>query len=190
MRKCKPLRRVSGFRVTRFIALLAAQPSRARRWLAALLRQLAAWLGLKTFMPDGAAPANFRARALSSPQVSNIGEEELDRARIETALAIVINHLAQHDERSLSPQIFALAAEAVVNTYVALSTVTTRQGADRLLQALRPVLAEIAKDFVDESLSRAALDEGARLATDFYFHHYPRVLDCGASDAPKTRRRR
>ena len=107
-----------------------------------------------------AAPTNFTLRPKTPNGQATIGEEALDPARIEMALAIVINHLAQHDQAPVAPQIFPLAAEAVINTYVALSTVTTRQGADRLLQALRPVLAEIAAETLASALDQSALDEG------------------------------
>lgn len=61
-----------------------------------------------------------------------------------------------------------LAAEAVAGAYEALSAVTTRRGADRLLQVLGPVLAEILKERPDLSPPPAAVDREARKAAQRY----------------------
>ncbi|MHA7871452.1 MAG: helix-turn-helix transcriptional regulator [Hyphococcus sp.] len=91
-----------------------------------------------------------------------------DQARLKVALAMVVHHLSTAGQAPPDSAI-DVAAEAVLNTYVALAPVTTRQGPDRLQQALRPVLEEILKDF-GGAASPAALDEGAALATRLYYH--------------------
>jgi DNA-binding XRE family transcriptional regulator len=60
----------------------------------------------------------------------------LEQDRLKVSLAIVINHLSPQDRQSPPDEAVEIAAEAVVNTYAALSPVTTRQGPDRLRQAL------------------------------------------------------
>ena len=100
----------------------------------------------------------------------NAGAEEplLDGERIRLALAIVINHLTPKDSPEPPEHAVDVAAEAVVNTYAALSAVTTRQGPDRLCQALRPVLEEILRDY-SAPPPPLALERGAELATDLYY---------------------
>lgn len=92
----------------------------------------------------------------------------LERARLKVVLAIVVNHLSPAGQRSPPEDAIDIAAEAVVNTYIALSTVTTRQGPDRLRQALRPVLEEILQEYSDRP-PPSLLDQGAALATQLYF---------------------
>ena len=94
--------------------------------------------------------------------------DRLDRSRLKVVLAIVLNHLLPPDLPGASEQTSEIAAEAVVNTYVALSTVTSRQGPDRLQQALRPVLEEILQEYAGRP-SRSALDHGTGLAMQLYF---------------------
>lgn len=94
--------------------------------------------------------------------------EGLDRSRLKVVLAIVLNHLLPPDVPGSPEEAAEIAAEAVLNTYAALSTVTTRQGPDRLQQALRPVLEEILREFAGRP-PRLALDHGTGLATQLYF---------------------
>ncbi|MEM8935465.1 MAG: helix-turn-helix transcriptional regulator [Pseudomonadota bacterium] len=93
----------------------------------------------------------------------------LDRDRLRLSLAIVLGHLAPHQSNTPCEALAALAAEAVENTYEALSKVTTRQGPDRLNQALRPVLEEILRESATPPPA-TMLDRGADLATQLYFH--------------------
>jgi len=93
----------------------------------------------------------------------------LDQKRLKVAIAIVINHLSPEDYASLPDEALGIAAEAVMNTYTALSRVTTRRGPDRLKQALRPVIEEILREFVGSPPLASALDRGAELATQLYF---------------------
>ena len=106
-----------------------------------------------------------------------------DHERLRLALAIVVNHLTPQDAASVPDDTVAIAAEAVANTYMALSSVTTRQGPDRLCQALRPVLEEILRENL-ETIAPAALDQGASLATQLYFQMWNDPLN---SSAPPLR---
>jgi|GEM_PF-1222563 len=93
----------------------------------------------------------------------------LNQERVRICLAIVVDHLAPKDRPDPPDDAVAIAAEAVVNTYIALSAVTTRQGPDRLRQALRPVLEEILREYAATPPPAAVLDRGADLATQIYF---------------------
>ncbi|WDI30051.1 helix-turn-helix transcriptional regulator [Hyphococcus flavus] len=94
-------------------------------------------------------------------------ERPLDHGCLRLAIAVVVNHLRSPDAQLSPPDTMDVAAEAVANTYVALSKVTTRQGPARLEQALRPVLEEILKE-CGGSPAAAALDRGAELAAQLY----------------------
>lgn len=67
----------------------------------------------------------------------------------------------------------ALAADAAVNTYAALSTITTRRGPDRMIQALRPVFAEILEDLSAPASARQRLEGAARKSAELYFQARP-----------------
>lgn len=62
-----------------------------------------------------------------------------------------------------------LAAEAAAHTYDALATVTTRRGADRLAQALRPVFAEILEELGAKKAAFLRIDACAQQAASGYF---------------------
>lgn len=94
-------------------------------------------------------------------------EPMLDHERLKIAFAVVINHLRPADGAPLAPAALDIAAEAAVNTYAALAKLTTRQGAARLAQALRPVLEEILKESGTVP-GPAALERGADLAAQLY----------------------
>ncbi len=96
----------------------------------------------------------------------------LIQERVRQALAIVVNHLSPKDKPDIPEDAVELGAEAVVNTYIALSAVTTRQGRDRLCQALRPVLEEILREYSASPPLSSALDRGAELATQLYFQSW------------------
>ena len=111
--------------------------------------------------PKGAEVVNF-----------NMSAEEplLDQGRLRLALAVVINHLRAEENAPFKLDALSIAAEAAVNTYAALSRLTTRQGPARLAQALRPVLEEILKESGGVP-APSALDRGAELAAELYFQH-------------------
>lgn len=95
-------------------------------------------------------------------------ESLLDQERVRVALSVVIDKLSPTGRPAPPQDAIEIAAEAVANTYMALSSVTTRQGPDRLRQALRPVLEEILREYSDPPPPRA-LDRGATMATDLYY---------------------
>lgn len=99
----------------------------------------------------------------------------LDPERLKQALAAVISHLTSLDANAPPVEAVEITAEAVANTYAALSVITTRQGPRRLEQALRPVLEEILREY-GASVPRAALDRGAALASEIY-HQTSRLAD-------------
>lgn len=105
-------------------------------------------------------------------------EALLNRERIKLAMATVVNHM-NPQATAISDDMAEIAAEAVVNTYAALSIVTTRQGPDRLRQALRPVLEEILRECSDSAPPAKTLDQGADLATQLYYQSWTLDRACG-----------
>ncbi len=99
-------------------------------------------------------------------------DAELDNHRLKLALAIVFNHLTAQDAPDPPDRSIVIAAEAVSNTFAALSPVTTRQGQARLTQALRPVLEEILRECADPVPPPRAIDRGAQLATELYYQSW------------------
>jgi len=93
----------------------------------------------------------------------------LDFRRILMSLSVVANQLTPQCAKGPPEQALEIAAEAAINTFVALEKVTTRQGPDRLRQALRPVLEEILTEYLAFAPPAAALDEGANLASIIYY---------------------
>lgn len=63
----------------------------------------------------------------------------------------------------------SLAAEAAAHTYLALSTVTTQRGEDRLIQALRPVFAAVLEESGASAMAYRRLDPEVRRAAVLYF---------------------
>jgi DNA-binding XRE family transcriptional regulator len=104
-------------------------------------------------------------------------DDFLEHARLRVALFVAARYLAPSRQSTPPEEVFDIAAEAVANTYAALSSITTRCGQDRLRQALRPVLEEILREYSDAPCA-AALDRGAAMATQLYFHDY----DCDPPD--------
>jgi DNA-binding transcriptional regulator YdaS (Cro superfamily) len=100
-------------------------------------------------------------------------DEEIDVARLEAILKASLVSLLGGGRRRGDDHLPGLAAEAAAHTYVALSTVTTRRGADRLAQALRPVFAEILADFEAPVSLTARLEKEARRAAETYFQAPP-----------------
>ncbi|MFZ5619178.1 MAG: hypothetical protein ACOZAA_17835 [Pseudomonadota bacterium] len=100
-------------------------------------------------------------------------KNEIDAGRLEKVLAECLPSLVGGNRRKGDDRLPALAADAAVNTYLALSTITTRRGADRLAQALRPVFAEILEDLSAPKSARLKVDQTARQAADLYFQARP-----------------
>lgn len=100
-------------------------------------------------------------------------ENEIDAGWLAKVLAECLPSLVGGNRRKGDDRLPGLAADAAVNTYLALSTVTTRRGADRLVQALRPVFAEILEDLSAPKSARLKVDQMARQAADLYFQGRP-----------------
>ncbi len=96
---------------------------------------------------------------------------ELNRDRLKQSIAAVVSHMVSEDTPP-PDELADIAAEAVIHTYTALSKVTTRQGRDRLCQALRPVLEEILREISDADPAPSTLHRGARLATQLYYQSW------------------
>ncbi|MEM9014257.1 MAG: helix-turn-helix transcriptional regulator [Pseudomonadota bacterium] len=94
--------------------------------------------------------------------------DTIDRNRLSIAIAIVCSHLTPAGMRSPPEDAYMMASEAAANTFVALASVTTRIGTDRLQQALRPVIEEFLTEYCGLSRSDQAHDQAARLAADLY----------------------
>lgn len=96
-------------------------------------------------------------------------DQPLDYERLRLAIAVVVEYLAAPGLEALHDEAIDMAVEAVINTYAALSKVTTRFGPDRLRQALRPVLEEILRDIGQDPPPARVLERCALLAAEFYF---------------------
>ncbi len=70
----------------------------------------------------------------------------IDQAALTSVLAEILPALVGGAKRKGDEHLPRLAADAVANAYEALSSVTTRRNADRLVQALLPVFAEILEE--------------------------------------------
>ncbi len=101
------------------------------------------------------------------------GGGEIDVERLAEILAICLPLLVGGGRRKGDDRLPGLAAEAAANTYAALATVTTRRGADRLIQALRPVFSEILEESAAVRPAHDRLDDVTRQAADLYFQARP-----------------
>lgn len=93
-----------------------------------------------------------------------------DAGKLAIAIAVVCHHVLPDGVAAPPERTFALAAEAVINTYTALTAVTTREGTDRLEQALRPVLEEVLSETLTTPLGPSVLHRATDLATQLYYH--------------------
>lgn len=93
----------------------------------------------------------------------------LNPERVKLAVEVVLDQLTAEEARTLPPEAAEIAAEAVIDTYAALSKVTSRRGPDRLRQAVRPVIEELLRDYGSEPPSSAALERGAAMAAHLYY---------------------
>ncbi len=98
---------------------------------------------------------------------------EIDVDQLTDILKESLVSLLGGERRKGDDRLPALAAEAAVHTYLALSTVTTRRGADRLSQALRPVFSEILAESGAPAPTRQRLDREVRRAAERYFEARP-----------------
>lgn len=114
---------------------------------------------------DGAVP--FDALYGSFGDVADFGarrgpDDTLNQALLAEVLCAAMKDFAGSPDCEPWSREIEIAAEAVANTYAALARATTRQGLkDRVAQALRPVLAEILRDYGASGIPPARLDEMA-----------------------------
>lgn len=101
------------------------------------------------------------ARALSS-------EESVDTIRLTSVLEAVLRAQDFAIETPVLEQVCALGADAVDHTCDALAAVSNRPFSDRLLLALKPVLAEMMKEMSLPSLSSGPLAALAELCQREY----------------------
>jgi len=94
---------------------------------------------------------------------------EIDVERLSAILTTLLPRLIGGARRSGDRHLPRLAADAAAHTYAALSTVTTRRGPDRLIQALQPVFAEILEDLSAPTASKRQLRQTSEEAAALYF---------------------
>lgn len=119
---------------------------------------------------DGPAPVNVDMRSRFAA-----GSPDIDAARLAEILADLLPGMLGGSRRKGDDRLPGLAAEAAANTYSALSTVTSRSEADRLVQALRPVFAEILEELSAPALAHGRLEDQARKAAELYFRARPEM---------------
>jgi hypothetical protein len=114
--------------------------------------------GALTLDDLAAAPGiiDFNARAAAA-------SAEIDQGALEHVLADILPALVGGAKRKGDEQLPRLAADAVASAYAALSSVTTRRNADRLVQALLPVFSEILEEM---SAHPSRRDEAGPLARE------------------------
>ena len=96
-------------------------------------------VAIDDLLPDAGRVVDLRARAAPA-------DDEIDQEALTQVLAEILPALVGGANRKGDEHLPRLAADAVAGAYAALSTVTTRRNADRLVQALQPVFAEILED--------------------------------------------
>jgi hypothetical protein len=95
-------------------------------------------------------------------------DTDIDEAALTRVLSEILPALVGGAKRKGDEHLPRLAADAVASAYAALSTVTTRRNADRLVQALLPVFAEILEEMTAPPLRRAQAEPLAREAAARY----------------------
>jgi transcriptional regulator with XRE-family HTH domain len=113
---------------------------------------------------SGAADVVVNARGAFAGSAPEIDESLLAEILSET-LATLLGGARRKGDNALP----RLAAEAAANTYAALSMVTSRQGVDRLAQALRPVLLEILAESFGSQSDHPSLEAMSIRASELYF---------------------
>jgi hypothetical protein len=94
---------------------------------------------------------------------------EIDTEKLAEILSMILPRLIGGARRLGDEHLPRLAADAAANTYAALSTVTTRRGPDRLIQALRPVFAEILSEMSAPASDHRRLPQAIEEAAAIYF---------------------
>lgn len=110
---------------------------------------------------DPARLVDLNARAASA-------NADIDQEALTQVLAEILPVLVGGSNRKGDEHLPRLAADAVAGAYAALSTVTTRRNADRLVQALQPVFEEILEEMSVPPLRRGEAGPLAREAAERY----------------------
>lgn len=101
------------------------------------------------------------------------GFAEIDVDRLATILARILPPLLGGARRMGDEYLPQLAADAAAHTYAALSTITTRRGEGRLIQALQPVFEEILEESSAGASRRALAADAATETARLYFQAPP-----------------
>ncbi len=112
-------------------------------------------------MPEAGGVVDLQARVAAS-------EDEIDQEALTQVLAAILPALVGGANRKGDEHLPRLAADAVAGAYAAMSTVTTRRNADRLVQALQPVFAEILEEMSAPPSRRSEVGPLAREAAERY----------------------
>ncbi len=123
-------------------------------------------VALTDLIDDSGVVVDLRRRAAAG--ASEIDPEALERIFAEMLPSLIGGASRKGDE--LLPR---LAADAVTRAYAALSTVTTRRNADRLVQALLPVVEEILAELASTPGRREAAGPFAQRAAERYLRMAP-----------------
>ena len=122
----------------------------------------------KTLEDFRAGLEKARGGALASAiAASEDGADDVEKEGFVAAARAGLGALLDPPKDDLD-RLASLGAEAILHTYLALQPLTTRRGTDRLLQALRPVLAEIHADYAGRPPAPDRLDAACRLAQARY----------------------
>lgn len=100
---------------------------------------------------------------------------DIDTDLLTGILATLLPKLIGGARRAGDEHLPRLAADAAAHTYLALSTVTTRRGPERLIQALQPVFAEILEDLSAPEPARRRLQRTSEEAAALYFQAQPQA---------------
>lgn len=95
----------------------------------------------------------------------------LDEVRLKTTIAAVYIHFAPRGAEPASDLVLSSAAMATMAVYEALSAITSRVGAERLAQALRPVMSEVLPD-CGIRLPPHILERAVNLGAELYFNAF------------------
>ncbi len=144
-----------------FQQMLAGNPALDYRLAQRIIDAAGGALTLGDLLGGSEGVVDLRRRAAAS-------DAEVDVEALERVLADILPALLGGANRKGDEHLPRLAADAVASAYAALSTVTTRRNADRLVQALLPVFAEILEEMSAPTARRSEADALARQAAERY----------------------
>lgn len=93
---------------------------------------------------------------------------ELEASRLRIAIAAVYKHFAPTGAERAPDALIASAVQATIGVCDALSVISDRVAAERLSQALRPVLQEVLNDY-ENLVSSHTLERAVNLGVELYF---------------------